>query len=192
MQTMFECSRDMETNGPYIENSLMYNDIPIEEELPSRFIRPDPYCLNYNIGYICQNRERLSRTSQVQIGTIVAHSQNNESDSSFASLEFNQNQRLFEDYSINYNNRCNPNRDIKKSWELMNPFKELLSHLDNEPDIPHHNRISDFINKEILLLKKRHNERVNVSHPIGTNISCNVPSTKRKKTHGTDYFSKDH
>ena len=73
----------------------------------------------------------------------------------------------------------------------MNPFKELLGHLDNEPDISHHNRISDFITKEISLLKESHNERVNISHPIGTNISCNVPSTKRKKTHGTDYFSKD-
>lgn len=191
MQTMFECSRDMETNGPYIENPLMYKDLPIEEELPPRFILPDPYCLNYNIGYICQNRERLSQFSEIPIGTIVAHSQNHDSDSSNASFEFNQNELLFEDYSIKYNNRCNPNPDIKKSWELMNPFKELLGHLDNEPDISHHNRISDFITKEISLLKESHNERVNVSHPIGTNISCNVPSTKRKKTHGTDYFSKD-
>ena len=196
MKTMFDCSYQLEPAGPLVEDRSLYDNIPIVEEIPDRFNIPSPFCLNYNIDYLSSNMDRLNRIDELPLGTSVSMSQDRETEDNDDIANQSQLQQsleniiLFEEYSCNANETDSNQIHKPKAWSLMEPFKELLNNLRNEPDISHYNRINNFITKEIAHLKSMHNDRANIPLAIGKNVSSNVPSCKRKKTHGTHYLSK--
>ena len=75
-------------------------------------------------------------------------------------------------------------------WEELSPcFKELVSCLEDEHDKSHVHVVKTWLDFQIAQSKSRQ-VKDGYNNDNNKYVSCNIPSNKRRKTHGTKYNSR--
>ena len=93
--------------------------------------------------------------------------------------------------NINTGNVGGVKKPFINVYANLNPiFKELVSHLQENGSDETISRIKAFLSKELSNIRAGYNLKDNKKHPVGNMISFSCNYVKRRKPHGTNYFTK--
>ena len=164
-----------------------FNHLTIHNEkyIPDKFKKENyPYCMNYPLIKV-QQKELQQFDSNPFASSFTQEV------STYAENCYN-NDTIFDDYFAmdDINENIGLTNEIKPYSMLIDVFKEMTNHLEGHCTVDDINEIRAYLNNKIVEAKKRAVDNLKLSNIEGTGefISLTLPSSKKKKTHGTKHY----
>ena len=171
--------RNKDILGPSCPSSC-YKSIPICDNTESSFNLSKIECRNYDI-------QLLNHSDSINVpsgyGLSMSLSQNPDYEGFCIS-----NEELLDDDCESEIDSQSVMHKVNAYAELNPIFKELVQHMHETCDVI---RVKSYLTSQLNLLKQKVNCNTKEQNtPSGTFVSCHANHVKRRKTHGTKYYSK--
>ena len=162
----------------------MYEQIPICQPIPETFHNKELSSYNYNLLPLLNAKKHCIQQAPAGFFQGIHLSQESKEAENVFNIDFVENQKQIATIL-----KKKPESSV---WHRLAPkFKELIEMFDDNTDESDIARFEKIMDTEIISAKKRALDSISVNEKSNSRknnqmmISCNIPSCKRKRTHGS-------